>query len=68
MWREELRASGAGGELDRVEMEDEKVVDAVQRGVPSWLYERDRYSPAREEGVQHFHRLLAAAMAEPTGS
>jgi choline monooxygenase len=23
------------------------------------LYTRGRYSPAREEGVHHFHRLLA---------
>jgi choline monooxygenase len=53
---------GAGGDLDRVEREDEQVVEAVQRGVRSRLYERGRYSPSRETGVHHFHRMLAAAL------
>jgi choline monooxygenase len=35
----------------------------VQRGVRSRLYERGRYSPDREEGVHHFHRMLAGALA-----
>jgi choline monooxygenase len=30
----------------------------VQRGVRSRLYHRGRYSPKRETGVHHFHRLL----------
>jgi choline monooxygenase len=34
-------------------------VESVQRGVRSRLYDRGRYSPAREGGVHHFHRLLA---------
>ncbi len=50
---------GAGGALDRVEAEDEAIVEAVQRGVRSRLYKRGRYSPARERGVHHFHRLLS---------
>lgn len=54
--------SGAGAELDRVEREDEHVVEQVQRGVRSRLYDRGRYSPARETGVHHFHRLLAQAL------
>lgn len=53
---------GAGGELDRVEREDEHVVEQVQRGVRSRLYTRGRYSPTRETGVHHFHRLLAGAI------
>ena len=57
--------TGAGGDLDRVEMEDEAIVEAVQRGVRARLYDRGRYSPARETGVHHFHRLLAAALAVP---
>ena len=52
------RGSGAGSALDRVELEDEEVVEQVQRGVRSRLYERGRYSPSREAGVHHFHRLL----------
>jgi choline monooxygenase len=51
--------SGAGGALDRVEAEDEAIVEAVQRGVRSRLYRGGRYSPARERGVHQFHRLIA---------
>lgn len=51
--------AGAGAGLDRVEREDEAVVEAVQRGVRSRFYDRGRYSPTREQGVHHFHRLLA---------
>lgn len=50
---------GAGADLHAVEMEDEAVVEAVQRGVRSRLYGGGRYSPTRESGVHHFHRLLA---------
>jgi choline monooxygenase len=34
----------------------------VQRGVKSRFYNRGRYSPKREMGVHHFHRLLAEAL------
>lgn len=54
--------AGAGAGLDRVEREDEAIVEAVQRGVRSRLYHRGRYSPKREQGVHHFHRLLAEAL------
>ena len=53
---------GAGAAIDRVEREDEVIVESVQRGVRSRLYQRGRYSPAREQGVHHFHRMLAAAL------
>jgi len=53
---------GAGSALDRVEREDEAIVESVQRGVRGRLYERGRYSPAREQGVHHFHRLVAEFM------
>jgi choline monooxygenase len=59
-----LRGRGAGGDLHRVEMEDERVVEAVQRGMRSRLYRSGRCSPAHERGVHHFHRLLAAALAD----
>jgi len=59
VWDASKRESGAGAGLDRVEREDEAVVESVQRGVRSRLYDRGRYSPARETGVHHFHRLLA---------
>jgi choline monooxygenase len=57
-------ARGAGADLHRVEMEDEAVVEAVQRGVRSRLYRAGRYSPTRETGVHHFHRLIAGLLGE----
>ena len=54
---------GAGNGLDQVEMEDEEVVQQVQRGIQSRLYDRGRYSPSKEQGVHHFHRLLCEFMA-----
>jgi choline monooxygenase len=62
VWREGLRAQGAGADLHRVEMEDEEVVESVQRGLASRLYDRGRFSPRREVGTHHFHRLLSEAM------
>ena len=53
---------GAGVALDRVEREDEVIVESVQRGVRSRLYDRGRYSPTREQGVHHFHQLLARGL------
>lgn len=64
VWKEERRSQGAGAQLDRVEREDEAVVELVQRGVRSRFYDRGRYSVAREEGVHHFHRLIAEAMSD----
>lgn len=53
---------GAGADLDRVEHEDEAVVESVQRGIRSRFYSRGRYSPSREQGTHHFHRLIAEFM------
>lgn len=64
VWKEHLRGSGASADLDRVEREDEVVVEAVQRGLRSRLYDRGRYSVAREQCVHHFHRLLSSALNE----
>ena len=63
VWDASKREKGAGAGLDRVEAEDEAIVESVQRGVRSRLYERGRYSPSRETGVHHFHRLLAEFLA-----
>jgi choline monooxygenase len=58
VWNEERLDRGAGSGLHEVEMEDEAVVESVQKGVRSRLARRGRYSPSRETGVHHFHRLL----------
>ena len=65
MWKPQKleRGAGAVGGLDRVEREDEAIVEAVQRGVRSRLYNRGRFSPTREQGVHHFHRLIAEVLS-----
>ena len=55
---QDLISKGAGGDLDKVEEEDQYIVESVQRGVRSQSYERGRYSLEKETGVHHFHRLL----------
>jgi len=50
---------GAGSGLEKVEREDEFVVEHVQKGVRSSFYKAGRFSPTREQGVHHFHRLIA---------
>lgn len=56
--------SGAGADLDTVELEDQAVVESVQQGIRSRYYDRGRYSPIREQGTHHFHRLIAEFMNE----
>lgn len=62
VWKEELFNKGAGSGLDTVEMEDEEVVEAVQQGIRSGFYHQGRYSVTREQGIHHFHRLIAESM------
>ena len=50
---------GASGDIDKVQREDEYVVEQVHKGVKSSFYKAGRFSPTREQGVHHFHRLLA---------
>jgi choline monooxygenase len=54
---------GAGADLSQVEFEDQTVVESVQKGINSRFYERGRYSPTRERGTHHFHRLIAEFMS-----
>ena len=54
--------AGAGSGLDKVEKEDEEVVENVQRGIYSRFYRHGRYSVSRETGTHHFHRLIAEFM------
>jgi choline monooxygenase len=47
---------------DEIQVEDIEICEAVQRGLQSRTYDSGRYSPARENGVHHFHGLYAQAM------
>ena len=62
VWDASKLNSGAGAGLDKVEMEDEEIVENVQRGVRSRFYKHGRYSVTREQGTHHFHRILAEFM------
>lgn len=62
VWDDSKRNKGAGGNLDRVEKEDEEIVENVQKGIQSRFYTQGRYSVTREKGTHHFHRLLAEFM------
>ncbi len=59
VWDENKLRQGAGANLHQVEMEDEDVVQNVQKGIRSRFYRQGRYSVTRETGTHHFHQLLA---------
>ncbi len=59
VWDESKLNKGAGANLHKVEMEDEEIVENVQRGVRSRFYNQGRYSVTREQGTHHFHRIIA---------
>ena len=60
---EDKLRQGVGADLHQVEMEDEDVVQQVQKGIRSRFYRHGRYSVTRETGTHHFHRLLAQFMS-----
>ncbi|MDB5155169.1 MAG: aromatic ring-hydroxylating dioxygenase subunit alpha, partial [Mucilaginibacter sp.] len=62
VWDESKLEKGAGAGLDKVEQEDEEIVENVQRGVRSRFYKHGRYSVTREQGTHHFHRILSEFM------
>jgi choline monooxygenase len=43
---------------DEIQEEDIQICEIVQRNLRSRVYDRGRYSAARENGVHHFHSLL----------
>ena len=62
VWDESKLDSGAGADLDKVELEDEEIVQQVQKGVASRFYKHGRFSPSMEQGVHHFHTLISKFM------
>ena len=54
-----LAIKESSGDLDKVEMEDEEIVQSVQKGVNSAFYNTGRFSPTKEKGVHHFHSLIS---------
>ncbi len=50
--------------LEMTEIEDEVVVESVQKGIQSRFYDKGRFSPSMEKAVHHFHRLIANFLSE----
>ena len=59
IWDQTKLSKGAGSDLDKVEKEDEEIVELVQKGVSSRYYDKGRFSPSMEQGVHHFHSLIS---------
>ena len=53
VWDKKFLGKGAGGDLDKVEAEDQHIVEFTQRGVSSGAYERGRYSPTKAVSYTH---------------
>ncbi len=62
VWNEEKLQKGAGADVNNTEMEDEEVVEAVQKGIRSRFYGHGRYSVKHETGTHHFHRIICDFM------
>jgi len=63
VWDESKLESGAGADLEKVELEDEQIVQQVQKGISSRFYKHGRFSPTMEKGVHHFHKLVSNFMS-----
>ena len=62
VWDKSKLRQGAGADLHGVELEDEDIVQNVQKGIRSRFYKHGRYSVTREQGTHHFHQLIAEFM------
>ena len=62
VWKDDLLNKGAGADVNKVELEDQEVVESVQKGINSRLYSYGRFSPKMEQGVHHFHNLVKEFM------
>ena len=56
--------SGAGGLIDKVEREDEYVVEQVSKGLESRYYNTGRFSPTKEVTIHHFHKLISDSLSK----
>jgi|GEM_PF-4819985 len=58
--------SAAPPAIDEVQAEDTWICEQVQRNLGSVACRPGRYSPRRETGVHHFHRLLGELLQTET--
>ena len=59
IWDESKLNIGAGGDVGKVEKEDQEIIERVQKGTKSRYYKHGRYSPSMEQGTHHFHTLIS---------
>jgi choline monooxygenase len=50
---------------DEIQREDIAICESVQKGLQSRGYDRGRFSVKRENGVHHFHLLMAEMLGQP---
>jgi choline monooxygenase len=50
--------------IDQVQQEDIVLVESVQRGLRSGFYQQGQLILSRENGIQHFQRLVYSALAD----
>ena len=64
MWIASLVADSDSEESveSSIGLEDEEIVQRVQKGVGSRFYKSGRFSPRMEKGVHHFHTLISKFM------
>lgn len=55
------------GVAERIQEEDKRICESVQRGLRSRAYEAGRLSVRREAGEHLFHRILAADLRAAIG-
>ncbi len=53
---------GKNSSVDTVELEDQSIIQNVQKGVKSRFYNTGRYSPEHEKGVHYFQRLISMVL------
>ena len=52
------KKQGAGGNLNKIEIEDQNAILKVQKGLKSSSYIPGKISAIHEKGIHHFHKLL----------
>ncbi|MEZ4777012.1 MAG: aromatic ring-hydroxylating dioxygenase subunit alpha [Bacteroidia bacterium] len=62
IWKDDLFDLASQDLMHLTELEDEAIVEMVQRGVQSRLYHKGRFSPKMEVGVHHFHKLISEVL------
>ncbi len=64
LFKDERADTFSKKDIHDTELEDEEVVERVHKGLQSRLYQYGRFSPTKEQGVHHFHRLLAECLKQ----